>query len=847
MRWSITVLSCLVYLAPAQGQLLGPQEHPSLLYTEADISLLQERIQREPYASWWQILLDRAASPLKADANDRAKARLAKTLAFVYAMGGGDESHARVATQLLLEVVFPPRGGNMGEPHLEGDVVALYATAYDMLHPFLVADPEALAEIRGILAEEAHRLYRGIKVDLGILEYRLHDTPHLDNWHLRVYGGLGLAAWALSGHEGYGGSGPADWAGRAFEVVTRTLDYQIEGEDGGFAEGPFYARYAADLYLPYLLALRRISGIDLFADPKVRRLHRWMVNLRLPNGRRPNIEDGHIDDFYGHYLAAVDALGGVHRWDWEHNESGLYVREFAEMDAIAFYDDQISARPPDWGPTVFMPGAGDAVMRSDWTEDATYMLLRGEHGRVRAHGLGHEHPDETSFILYAGGEMLAVDAGYINFPNHHKVNSGRNHNLVLVNGEGPPLFKIGDLAIGGGNDAFLQRFYTSNFMDYAEVAAEYQDTDVRRRVMFIGKRYFAVADELSSVGENHFEWRLHGNGGGTSGGTYQRDGGLARWTRPGAELLAYLPERTGRVFAERDTLHSFGYREELTHTTLRVMEEGPAAEFLAVLFPRLLDGLEPRISTLVASGGQAVLLEVGNDRDYIWMRQMDAPSIAFDAGGGLTASDARFGLLRLREGQVAALAMHGGRSMTWGGHNLVEAERDVDINLSVEGNSAVGFLRGDEGGFQCALTVGRSVLAMQFDGQEVAIRDGSADFRGAGPLSLDLGPVQPRETAVAGADIEPHQFTLGPNWPNPFNSSTHFRYEVPAAGPVRLDIYNLLGQRVRHLVAGHRSAGFHRAYWDGRDENGRAVATGLYLARLDAGSRWAVRKVIALR
>ncbi len=121
--------------------------------------------------------------------------------------------------------------------------------------------------------------------------------------------------------------------------------------------------------------------------------------------------------------------------------------------------------------------------------------------------------------------------------------------------------------------------------------------------------------------------------------------------------------------------------------------------------------------------------------------------------------------------------------MTWGGHNLVEAERDVDINLSVEGNSAVGFLRGDEGGFQCALTVGRSVLAMQFDGQEVAIRDGSADFRGEGPLSLDLGPVQPRETAVAGADIEPHQFTLGPNWPNPFNSSTHFRSEVPAAGP----------------------------------------------------------------
>ena len=847
MRWLIGAACCLLYLMPAQGQLLGPEQHPSLLYTEADIALLQDRIQREPYASWWQTLLDRADAPLKADANDRAKARLAKTLAFVYAMGAGDESHARAATQLLREVVFPPRGGDMGEPHLEGDVVALYATAYDMLHPYLAEHPEALAEIRGILAEEAHRLYRGIKVDLGILEYRLHDTPHLDNWHLRVYGGLGLAAWALSGHEGYGGSDPADWAGRAFEVVTRTLDYQIEGEDGGFAEGPFYARYAADLYLPYLLALRRISGIDLFADAKVRRLHLWMVNLRLPNGRRPNIEDGHVDDFYGNYLAAVDALGGVHRWDWEHNESGLYVSKFAEMDAIAFYDDQIPARPPDWGPTVFMPGAGDAVMRSDWTEDATYMLLRGEHGRVRAHGLGHEHPDETSFILYAGGEMLALDAGYINFPNHHKVNAGRNHNVVLVNGEGPPLFMAGDVAIGGGNDAFVQRFYSSDFMDYAEVAAQYQDADVRRRVMFIGKRYFAVADELSATGENHFEWRLHGNGGGTSGGTYQRDGGLARWTRPGAELLAYLPEREGRVFAERDTVHSFGYREELTHTTLRVMEEGAGAEFLAVLFPRPRNDLEPRISTLAARGGQAVMVEVGSDRDYIWMRQTDAVAIAFDAGGRETASDARFGLLRLRGGQVAALAMHDGRSMTWAGHTLVDAERDVDVNLSVEENRAIGFLRGDEEGFECALAPGRPVLAMQFDGQEISLSDRSVQLRGEGSLSLELEPVQPSDTAVRGADVEPHQFALAPNWPNPFNSSTHFRYELPAAGPVRLDIYDLLGQRVRRLVAGHRGAGFHRALWDGRDEKGRAVASGVYLARLDAGSRSAVRKVIALR
>ena len=51
---------------------------------------------------------------------------------------------------------------------------------------------------------------------------------------------------------------------------------------------------------------------------------------------------------------------------------------------------------------------------------------------------------------------------------------------------------------------------------------------------------FNVADELRDRRTHTYEWRLHGNGGGSSGGSYQRNGNLARWSRPGAELLAFL-------------------------------------------------------------------------------------------------------------------------------------------------------------------------------------------------------------------------------------------------------------------------------------------------------------------
>ena len=417
------------------GPVLPAEEHPGLLFTAAEIPLLQARIQREPYTTWWQTVRARAESTPASFDDERTRARYAKSLAFAYLMTG-DEAFAQRAAELLEEMKFPPRGGDLGEPHAEGEVVALYAVAYDMMHAHLEGDPTVLAEIRTILAEEAARLRKGIvvhEIDLGFstLKVRLHETGHLDNWHLRAYGGLGLAALALSEHPGLDGKTPQSWSNWALDLVEQTLALQIDETDGGYAEGPFYSRYAADVYLPYMFALERLTGVDLFADPRVQKMHDWSVNLRLPSGRRPNIDDGHLDDFYGHYLAAVDEDGGVHRWDWENNSRGLYVRTYSEMDAIALFDDSVAPEEPTRGPTIFMPEAGDAVFRSDWSADGTYMLLRGEHGLTRDKGLGHEHPDETSFIIYAGGEMLALDAGYINFTNHNKVNRGRNHNLIL--------------------------------------------------------------------------------------------------------------------------------------------------------------------------------------------------------------------------------------------------------------------------------------------------------------------------------------------------------------------------------------------------------------------------------
>jgi len=88
-------------------------------------------------------------------------------------------------------------------------------------------------------------------------------------------------------------------------------------------------------------------------------------------------------------------------------------------------------------------------------------------------------------------------------------------------------------------------------------------------------------------------------------------------------------------------------------------------------------------------------------------------------------------------------------------------------------------------------------------------------------------------------------FLLGRSYPNPFNPQTLIPLEVPAAaGPVRLQVYDVLGRSVRELVGGSLGAGLHLVPWDGRDESGAPVAAGVYLVRLEAGGQVQVGKMV---
>lgn len=93
----------------------------------------------------------------------------------------------------------------------------------------------------------------------------------------------------------------------------------------------------------------------------------------------------------------------------------------------------------------------------------------------------------------------------------------------------------------------------------------------------------------------------------------------------------------------------------------------------------------------------------------------------------------------------------------------------------------------------------------------------------------------------------PTEFTLYANRPNPFNPTTVIRYDLPEDGPVSVIIYNVLGEGVRTLFSGSQRMGRHSITWDGRDELGKAVESGIYFCQVQSGSQRQIVKMTLLK
>jgi len=107
-------------------------------------------------------------------------------------------------------------------------------------------------------------------------------------------------------------------------------------------------------------------------------------------------------------------------------------------------------------------------------------------------------------------------------------------------------------------------------------------------------------------------------------------------------------------------------------------------------------------------------------------------------------------------------------------------------------------------------------------------------------------PLNNMEDNKATVSSLPETFDISQNYPNPFNPITRMKYQLPVPSKSYIRIYNTAGQLVRTLIDAHQPAGNYEIQWDGSDDIGQQVGSGIYLYRLTAGNQWIISKKMIL-
>jgi hypothetical protein len=144
-----------------------------------------------------------------------------------------------------------------------------------------------------------------------------------------------------------------------------------------------------------------------------------------------------------------------------------------------------------------------------------------------------------------------------------------------------------------------------------------------------------------------------------------------------------------------------------------------------------------------------------------------------------------------------------------------------------------------------------TILWVDLKGEQVFAAGAHRLFESDNPdiriVHAEVVDMQARNVSVVTSQTLPSTFSLEQNVPNPFNPTTEIAYSLSAPGYVTLGVYNVNGQQVIQLVNQYQAAGRHSVNWNAIDQNGNAIASGLYFYRLQSNDLTATKKMLLLK
>jgi hypothetical protein len=669
-----------------------------------------------------------------------------------------------------------------------------YLIAYDLLRG-AGETPASLAASQAKLQAFAGNLYRQSTTPfLGVSFYSAVKNNHT----LMTAAALGMAAVVLNETSSPDANQqPSRWAGAGLYTIDNVLwrDAQRQSDStqvAGYAEGPYYCKYALLNCLPYFRAMGNFlpdgrlpctfggstrSIRNPFFDPKYDQLYEWLTAIRLPDGRLPALEDSYVDMGVPE-LALTGKPQYVKPMYYSKMSGTGMASELAQLrDATvdmraAWLAAAVAPTAPAHPALTVLPASGNLIFRSGSDSAATYLHVYGRGGLTQSNSGGHNQGDASSFILHAQGQLLALDPGYLSYGRRAEVGAATSHNLVLVDGAGPAL---GTPGATNSAPAAIQRTFQTPQLGYGEVTTTYQNASLTRKTLFVRNTYFLLADAVSAAAPHAYTWQLHGYGlaGGTAAtGTFV--GSLAEhegtWQKNGVHLLAHVAATgTAATYTTATNPHETTYNTAENHTTLLVQQRGAAqTQFLAALYPYATQ--PPQVAT-TSQGATAALATAAAGFIDVAFAQADTVLTA-DASDQLPQPVRADGLLNFYSaeatGDFAQLFVQAGTTLQVGPVAVLASARRADISWQRLGP-------GRYAGYASRATT----------------------------LTLALGSAP---TAVSGAGVASYTYSAGQQQLQlVLRQATDFTVTLPttgtAAGPLPVVLTGFAGQRQGAAVA----------------------------------------------
>lgn len=483
-------------------------------------------------------------------------------------------------------------------------------SAYDLLRGLPEISQSTMDTIERRLAMFAITFHR--EATKSIFGLTFFGTVR-NNHALMTAGAIGMAGIILRDYKSLiPEDQPIFWLNTALNAIDDIMFTGSQAQsnrDGnaGYAEGPHYYRYAMLNMLPMFRAMHHVYPDTLFTlnkrtirhpfhDPRFKNCSQWLTSILQPDGTYPALGDSFLGMGFPELALTGDS---TLVYPFTDNELGSQLNTTVDMRANYCGALTSAGLKYERGLNVNQE-AGSVTMRSPkW-----YAHAIAKNGNARTAGAGHSQSDMTSFLLWTHGLPIILDPGYLQYSMRDLVGNAQQHNVILVNGQGPP---NGAPLQPGGADAFVEESFSIPGIDYAKITTSYSGAIITRYLFNVTDSVLVNIDKCISQTPQKFTHQVHGNGlingNEETGLAYWQNSGPSTtmtWERDSARADALWSAIPLETFIADTSVHEEAYRKTGTHSVLRTHAmQSSSALFAGMIIPRARQSMTSIVPTLV--------------------------------------------------------------------------------------------------------------------------------------------------------------------------------------------------------------------------------------------------------